>query len=75
MLEETALPCEIVEVKLAAGGRFSPGFARLGPKREIPAIVDGGPAPGDFTALARRAGIIGARPAIRRGMAALKPLN
>jgi GST-like protein len=41
MLEELALPYEIVKVNLGKGEQFSPEFAAISPNRKIPAITDG----------------------------------
>ena len=40
MLEECALPYEIVKVNLAKGEQFTPEFTALNPNQKIPAIVD-----------------------------------
>jgi GSH-dependent disulfide-bond oxidoreductase len=40
MLEETALPYEIVKVNLSEGEQFSAEFTSLNPNQKIPAIVD-----------------------------------
>jgi len=41
MLEECALPYEIVKVNLGKGEQFTPQFTALNPNQKIPAIVDG----------------------------------
>ena len=41
MLEECALPYEIVKLNLAKGEQFTPEFTALNPNQKIPAIVDG----------------------------------
>jgi GST-like protein len=41
MLEECALPYEIVKVNLAKREQFTPEFTALNPNQKIPAIVDG----------------------------------
>ncbi len=41
MLEECALPYEIVKVNLAKGEQRTPEFTALNPNQKIPAIVDG----------------------------------
>ncbi len=41
MLEECALPYEIVKVALAKGEQFTPAFTALNPNQKIPALVDG----------------------------------
>ena len=41
MLEECALPYEIVKVNLSKGEQFTPQFTALNPNQKIPAIVDG----------------------------------
>jgi len=42
MLEELALPYEVVKVNLAKGEQFTPEFTAISPNQKIPAIVDGG---------------------------------
>jgi GST-like protein len=41
MLEECALPYEVVKVNLGKGEQFTPQFTALNPNQKIPAIVDG----------------------------------
>ena len=41
MLEECALPYEIVKVNLAKREQFTPEFTALNPNQKIPAIIDG----------------------------------
>jgi GSH-dependent disulfide-bond oxidoreductase len=41
MLEECALPYEIVKVNLSKGEQFTPQFTALNPNQKIPAIVEG----------------------------------
>jgi GST-like protein len=41
MLEECALPYEIVKVNLGKGEQFTPEFTALNPNQKIPAITDG----------------------------------
>jgi len=41
MLEECALPYEIVKVNLGKGEQLTPQFTALNPNQKIPAIVDG----------------------------------
>lgn len=41
MLEECALPYEIVKVNLSKGEQLTPEFTALSPNQKIPAIVDG----------------------------------
>ena len=41
MLEECALPYEIVKLNLAKGEQFSAEFTAINPNQKIPAIVDG----------------------------------
>ena len=40
MLEETALPYEVVPVDITAGDQFEPEFLRISPNNKMPAIVD-----------------------------------
>ena len=51
MLEECALPYEIVKVNLGKGEQFTPQFTALNPNQKIPAIVDGSVTLAEFAAI------------------------